>query len=235
LVRPAESILELGASVGLMTEVMNSWDLAVTAVEIDPSALERLQKVAVQVIIGDLDDPSTLTPLAGQRFDVILASDVLEHLKDPLRCLRQAAQLVNTTGRVILSIPNFAHADIRLSLLAGNFEYSEMGLLDRTHIKFFTRKTLEKLIFDAGLQPIQWHRTKRPIGESEIPVAPELVEWGKRVLRDDQEADTYQWLVECRPAGSDQTASAGVDADSSHAVVRAITRGRFSRARDRSR
>lgn len=226
-------MLELGASVGLMTEIMHKWGIAVTAVEIDPTAKELLHRSATQVLIGDLDDPQTLEPLGAARFDVVLASDVLEHLKDPLRCLKQAAQFVEADGRVILSIPNFAHGDIRLSLLAGTFEYADMGLLDRTHIKFFTRRSLENLIAAAGLVPVTWHRTERAIGESEIPVPPELVDWGRQALANDPEADTYQWLVECKLRDTQSSLAATPVKDVDNSVVAFLSRGAFARAKDR--
>lgn len=228
-------MLELGASVGLMTEVMHQWGIHVTAVEIDPAAEQILRRSAQQVLIGDLDDPHTLEPLDKARFDVVLASDVLEHLKDPLRCLRQAAQFVEPGGRVILSIPNFAHADIRLSLLAGNFEYAEMGLLDRTHIKFFTRHSLENLIASAGLEPMKWHRTERPIGESEIPLPAELIEWGRRVFANDPEADTYQWLVECKVGLAPSMATSTSVIDTDNPVVKSLTAGLFARMKKQFR
>ena len=235
LVRPAESVLELGASVGLMTEVMHSWGIAVTAVEIDPTARDILDESAARVLIGDLDDPRTLEPLGDERFDVVLASDVLEHLKDPLRCLRQAVQHVKPDGRVIVSIPNIAHGDIRLALLAGSFEYADMGLLDRTHIKFFTRSSLSNFLASAGLEPIRWHRTERPIGESEIPLPAELVAWGRRVLADDPDADTYQWLVECKASDGSAPAPAVEPLDARNPVVRALSGGFVARVKSRLR
>lgn len=235
LIRPAQTVLELGASVGLMTEVMRQWGISVTAVELDPAAEEILRESADRVLIGDLDDPATLQPIGAKRFDVVLASDVLEHLKDPLRCLKQAAQFVEQDGRVILSIPNFAHADVRLSLLAGTFEYADMGLLDRTHIKFFTRSSLEDLISSAGLEPLRWHRTERAIGESEIPLPPELVKWGRRVLSGDPEADTYQWLVECKLSSEPSALEPSVKPETDNHVVRTLTGGVFARAMNRLR
>lgn len=218
-----------------MTDVMNQWGIEVTAVEIDPTAEPILRQSAKQVLIGDLDDPATLGPLGTSRFDVVLASDVLEHLKDPLRCLRQAAQFVAPGGRIILSIPNFAHADVRLSLLAGNFEYAEMGLLDRTHIKFFTRRSLENLIAAAGLVPIKWHRTERAIGESEIPLPPELIDWGRQAFANDPEAETYQWLVECRVRTTPSPTPNPLDIGPDNPVVKTLTAGLVARARNRFR
>lgn len=235
LVRPAQTVLELGASVGLMTEVMHSWDIEVTAVEIDPTAHGVLSESAKRVLIGDLDDPRTLEPLGDERFDVVLASDVLEHLKDPLRCLRQAAQHVEPEGRVIVSIPNIAHGDIRLALLAGSFEYADMGLLDRTHIKFFTRSSLANFLAAAGLEPIMWHRTERPIGESEISLPAELVAWGRRVLAEDPDADTYQWLVECKVSQVGAPVPAVEPVDAHNPVVRALSGGFVARVKSRLR
>ena len=225
-------MLELGAAVGLMTEIMHQWGIAVTAVEIDPTAKDLLSRSAKQVLIGDLDDPKTLEPLETARFDVVLATDVLEHLKDPLRCLKQATQFVEADGRVILSIPNFAHGDVRLSLLAGAFEYSELGLLDRTHIKFFTRRSLENLIAAAGLVPVKWHRTERAIGDTEIPVPPGLVDWGRQALANDPEADTYQWLVECRLSDAQSPPAAVPVDDVDNPVVAFLNRGFFARAKN---
>ena len=228
-------MLELGASVGLMTEIMHSWGIAVTAVEIDRTARDILNESATRVLIGDLDDPRTLEPLGDERFDVVLASDVLEHLKDPLRCLRQAVQHVKPDGRVIVSIPNIAHGDIRLALLAGSFEYADMGLLDRTHIKFFTRSSLSNFLASAGLEPIRWHRTERPIGESEIHLPAELVAWGRRVLADDPDADTYQWLVECKASDGSAPAPAVEPLDARNPVVRALSGGIVARVKSRLR
>lgn len=222
MVRPARTVLELGASVGLMTEIMHDWGIAVTAVEIDPEAEPILRGVAARVVIGDLDDPQTLKPLGDEQFDVVLASDVLEHLKDPLRCLRQAVHHMKPDGRVIVSIPNFAHADVRLALLAGDFDYRDMGLLDRTHIKFFTRSSLETFLRDAGLEPIVWDRTERAIGGTEVPVPPTLVEWGQRVLASDPDADTYQWLVECRRSTGAAHDTPTVENQARAAIVGAI-------------
>lgn len=231
LVRPARTVLELGASVGLMTQVMHEWGIRVTTVEYDPQARDLLSSVSERVIIGDLDSPDTLDQVGDAQFDLVLASDVLEHLKDPLRCLTQAARFAAPDGRVILSIPNVAHGDIRLALLMGRFEYADLGLLDRTHIRFFTRATLADLIARAGLVPTVWHRTERPIGESEIPVPPRLVKWGRRVLADDPDADTYQWIVECRRADGTPPVAITPDGETRESLIRAVTKRIAARVR----
>ena len=98
-------------------------------------------------------------------------------------------------GEVLLSIPNIAHADVRLALLRGNFDYQWCGLLDETHLRFFTRRSLTTFLHDCGLAPLTWDRTQRAVGETEIewvPIEDEgLVEW----VAGQPDADTYQFIV----------------------------------------
>ncbi len=73
---------------------------------------------------------------------------------------------------MLLSIPNVAHADVRLSLLRGDFEYQWCGILDETHMRFFTRGALEAFLDDCGLVALAWDRTQRALGETEIEWRP---------------------------------------------------------------
>jgi len=74
----------------------------------------------------------------------------LEHLRNPWRVLEETQQLLKSEGYIVVSIPNIAHGAIRLALLQGRFEYTELGILDNTHLRFFTRKTVEQL-FERSL------------------------------------------------------------------------------------
>ena len=101
---------------------------------------------------ADLDhgiDP-VVDELNGQRFDRVLLLDVLEHLKSPERILRQAHRVLKREGTLIVSIPNIANIAVRIMLLLGQFNYQQRGLLDRTHLRFFTRKTARRLLEDNG-------------------------------------------------------------------------------------
>ena len=198
LLGDARTVLELGCSAGRMTRVMRQMGISVTAVEIDGDAAAEAAGAASETLLIDLDEPDALSGLGTQRYDLIIAADVLEHLREPAACLAQAVPLLGPGGRLIVSIPNVAHGDLRLALLEGRFEYTDIGLLDRTHISFFTHERLSTFLAEAGLWPVAWHRTQRAIGETETPLRPELVEWGKLVLADDPEATTYQWIVECK-------------------------------------
>ena len=183
-----------------MTAVLQQWGHRVTAIEVDPEAAAHGAPYAEEMIVADLDDEHVLDRFVGADFDVILAADVLEHLRSPTDVLRRAVQCLRRDGSVHLSIPNVAHADVRLALLGGDFRYAESGLLDRTHIQMFTVATLMDMIRDAGLAPETLQRLQFPIGGTEVPVDENLVEFGRRVLAGDPDAETYQWLVTCRRA-----------------------------------
>ncbi|MBI4935590.1 MAG: class I SAM-dependent methyltransferase [Actinobacteria bacterium] len=196
----APTVLELGCSEGLMTSVMSARGQRVTAVEFDPIAAASAAAHAERVVQADLDRPDSLAVLEGHRFDVVLAADVLEHLRRPEDCLRRATELLAPGGRVIVSIPNLAHADVRVSLLDGQVPYADLGLLDRTHIHWFTYDGVKSLLAAVGLVPVAWHRTHRSPGTADIPLAPDLAPIAQYWFADDPEATTFQWIVECARA-----------------------------------
>jgi 2-polyprenyl-3-methyl-5-hydroxy-6-metoxy-1,4-benzoquinol methylase len=192
-------VLELGCGPGHMSRILRERGCNVTAIEIDPIAAERASACCENVIVGDLEDMDFDRELGGARFDLIIAADVLEHLKDPAMVLRKIKSHLRPDGYFIVSIPNVAHLSVRLALLSGRFPYAETGLLDRTHLRFFTRDSVERLFDDAGIAIGRFHRTEAvppnphdfevPYDPASIP--PDLLE----SLSKDPEARTYQFVV----------------------------------------
>ncbi len=86
---------------------------------------------------------------AGQ-FDVLFLADVLEHMVDPVKVLQRLRPLLAPQGKLVISMPNIAHYSIRKALLCGRFTYEDAGILDRTHLRFFTKKTATEMIQSAG-------------------------------------------------------------------------------------
>lgn len=82
---------------------------------------------------------------------VVLLLDVLEHMPDPYRELARLSKALSSQGHVIISVPNVAHAYVRIKLLLGHFEYTDRGILDRSHLRFFEINTLRRVVHDAGL------------------------------------------------------------------------------------
>jgi 2-polyprenyl-3-methyl-5-hydroxy-6-metoxy-1,4-benzoquinol methylase len=101
------------------------------------------------VIVGSFDSPADRDLISGS-FDFVVLGDVLEHLADPWEALRLVRGLLSPGGVAVVSVPNVAAWPVRLGLLAGSFEYRDFGILDRTHLRFFTRATARELVESAG-------------------------------------------------------------------------------------
>lgn len=148
-VKPNSRVLEFGPGMGYMTRYMKEQlHCHVVAVEINPVMAETIALYAEQVIVSDIDTGSWEQELQGQSFDYVLFADVLEHLRNPLGTLET---VVRYGDCILTSVPNIGHSSIILSLLDGEFEYQNMGLLDDTHIHFFTRKSLVDMTSQCGL------------------------------------------------------------------------------------
>lgn len=156
-------VLDLGCWTGRLGEKLKKEKgCFVTGVDIDKSALKIAGKRLDFVCQADLDFPEILRKKIKEKFDYVVLTDVLEHLKNPERLLEKLKFFLNANGLLIVSIPNIANWSIRLSLLFGKFNYEETGILDKTHLRFFTRETAIKLIEESGytIEKIKFSGTK---------------------------------------------------------------------------
>ncbi len=200
MVGRSRRVLELGPASGYMSKVLRDRDCTVVGIELDPDMAAQAAKACERVIVGDLDALDLSAELSEDRFDVIVAADVLEHLKDPLTALQRLRPFLKPEGYFVVSLPNVAHASVRLALLQGRFEYGDLGLLDRTHLRFFTHETIRQLFDDAELAVVEVHRQEAPIAVADVPVdlgtvPEELI----RELEADPDARTYQFVVKAVP------------------------------------
>src|SRR5437764_5759510 len=143
---------------------------AVVGGELNAEAAQLAAPYTERLLVGDAEELDLEAELGGDRFEAIVFADVLEHLRDPAALLRRVRPLVAENGVVIASIPNVAHASVRLALLGGSFRYREEGLLDETHLRFFTREGVQDLFESSGYLITQWHRRRLEVEETEIPV-----------------------------------------------------------------
>jgi 2-polyprenyl-3-methyl-5-hydroxy-6-metoxy-1,4-benzoquinol methylase len=148
--RSARRILDIGCGAGRLGAALKARQPAeVTGIELDEAAATAARQHLDQVCAGDVE---RLEPdFAEGSFDAIVCGDVLEHLREPERLLQRARAWLAPEGRLIASIPNVRHHSVIRSLLEGNWTYESAGLLDRTHLRFFTRREIEKLFARAGL------------------------------------------------------------------------------------
>jgi 2-polyprenyl-3-methyl-5-hydroxy-6-metoxy-1,4-benzoquinol methylase len=132
---------------------------------IDSRAMPEENSVFEHYCSIDLDAgiAPAIQQLRGKCFDRILLLDVLEHLKRPELILDECHAVLKPEGRIIVSLPNIANIAVRLALLTGRFDYRERGILDRTHLRFFTRKTARQLLENAGYAVVEERETVIPV------------------------------------------------------------------------
>lgn len=196
LVEPGSRVLEFGCATGYMSQALRD-RLGATVVGVELNA-EAAQLAAVhldRLLVGDAEELDLEAELGGEEFDAILFADVLEHLRDPGAVLKRVRPLVSEGGVVIASIPNVAHASVRLALLGGSFRYREQGLLDEGHLRFFTREGVQDLFESSGYLITHWLRRRLEIEETEIPVPRSVPEEARAWATGDPEATTYQFVV----------------------------------------
>ncbi|MBV9742465.1 MAG: class I SAM-dependent methyltransferase, partial [Acidobacteriia bacterium] len=141
---------------------------------IDALPAPKVASALEQYVRADLESgiQGALERLEGGPFDFVLMLDVLEHLRRPERILSQAARALKDNGRIVVSVPNVANITVRLMLLFGRFNYKERGILDRTHLRFYTHKTASRLVEDSGYEIVEKKTTVMPI-ELVLGLAPE--------------------------------------------------------------
>src|SRR5579872_1097133 len=158
-----QDVLDVGCGEGFLASELVKTGNKVTGVDILPEAAERSALEAYYS--ADLEEglAGVIEKVNRRRFSCVLLLDVLEHLRYPERILGQCHQLLRKDGRIIVSVPNIANITICMMLLSGRFDYTERGILDRTHLRFFTRRTARKLLQDAGYRVTQERMTVIPI------------------------------------------------------------------------
>jgi glycosyltransferase involved in cell wall biosynthesis/ubiquinone/menaquinone biosynthesis C-methylase UbiE len=157
---PPSRILDLGCSSGLFAEKARAAGHHVTGV--DAVELPGVRDRTDRFFVADLD--RGIPPEVGTRFDVVVAGDVLEHLTRPSDTLRAVKEVLRPGGQLLLSVPNFGHWYPRVRVASGLFGYDRRGILDDTHLRFFTRSTLRRTVRSAGFDVVEEAATGLPLG-----------------------------------------------------------------------
>ena len=147
-------VLDIGCGTGSTILIVNQFkknDLV--CIEPDPDRAARAQARQLHVHIGSLDE--SFVRLCGH-FDVVMMSDVFEHLPDPSSMFELIRMALVPDGTLLLSVPNMAPWSVRLSLLVGRFEYALTGIRDATHLRWFTARTIQRLMKESGLEVVKF-------------------------------------------------------------------------------
>lgn len=149
---PPGRVLDCGCGAGDNARILSKRGWRVTGVTIDPRERDAARDYCEEVHLADLEK-GIPAEIEGT-FDVVLASHVLEHLARPEGLLHDARQRLRSAGLLAVALPNVAHYRQRLSMLRGKFNYTETGLLDRTHLRFYTYTTAIQLLEENGYEAL---------------------------------------------------------------------------------
>jgi O-antigen biosynthesis protein len=204
MVGTGKRVIDVGCSTGFVSQALKERGCTVTGIEVDPEAARLAEGPCEKVIVADLDQVDLTDAVGAETFDVALFGDVIEHLKNPARLLKDMRGLLAPDGYIVVSVPNVAHASVRLALLKGQFDYEDTGILDETHLKYYTRSSIGDLLESCGymVEVMDWtelkvsaeevHEVLDPLGLANLEeVVKAFSEW---------EAVAFQYIVKAFPA-----------------------------------
>ena len=186
------NVLEVGCACGAtLLAIRNANPKAeVYGIEFDKKAAEMARHFSV---VEALDVETLDRPEWHETFDYIILGDVIEHLHEPQRAMKNLALLLKPSGCVLVSTPNVMHFSVFRMMLAGRWKYEEAGILDRTHLRFFTRTDLLALLEAAGLEPQEVFESREETEHDQAFIAQLAALLAPGV--DPEELHAFQWKV----------------------------------------
>lgn len=194
-------VLEVGTATGYLSFEMAKRGCTVTGIEKDPEMAKAARGFCSKMLVGDIESIN-LEELG--RYDAIICADVLEHLREPRKILQQLHSLLKPDGKILISLPNVAHIWVRTNLLLGRFDYGKAGILDETHLHFYTLKSAKNLVASCEMEIIDVATTPAPLplifpatGEGRLLHLFHIFNWG--LARFAKTLFGYQFIFTCRP------------------------------------
>lgn len=173
------TLLDLGAAGGELGDGLRTHFKRRIGFEFDVDRIGDLRTRFDQAVIANLEQMDALP----RNVQAIVLADVLEHLRDPIHILRLCRESLSSDGRLFVSVPNIANVTIRVGLLFGIFRYRERGILDETHLRFYTKHTIREELERAGFQVMKVHGSTVPIRLIAPGSTPEImVRTGEKML-----------------------------------------------------
>lgn len=149
----AINILDIGCAGGeLAREIKSKRRAKIYGIDISQKSLDSAGGILDDSFCFDVENDNWPQDLLSKKFDLIIASEIIEHLFLPDRFLKKVMNLLTPGGKIIITTPNFLFWKNRFSMLLGKFEYTDQGILDSGHVRFFTMKTAKKLFNECGLR-----------------------------------------------------------------------------------
>ncbi len=179
LVKPKSRVLDLGCATGYFGKELKKKNCITVGVEEDRKATEVAKYHLKEVVIADLENPESIKLKA--KFDYVLFLDVIEHLYHRTELLTYIHRWLKPSGALIISTPNIAHISVRMQLLSGNFRYTKYGILDESHVHFYTMATLtdelQKTGWKAGKMMVSADLGQMPLVARFAKHFPKVLQW----------------------------------------------------------
>lgn len=202
---PARTVLDIGCGQGEMAHLARQRGHYVVGIDQYPPKFPL-----DEFIPGNIMEALPIAP--ERQFDVIVLADVLEHMMDPSKLLREARQHLAPNGRILVSLPNSVHWSVRAIIASGRFDYTNQGILDRGHLRFFTLASAKRLFNDAELviestltTPVPWEKVIPRVLGSAVSKQVERLDYLMTRLRPN--LFSYQHVFELRASSSTQPSS----------------------------
>jgi len=199
----AKKILDIGCGAGLLgKELKNRQKCYVAGIEYAPEAATKSETALDRVYMGDA--VKVIPEILENSFDTIIMADFLEHIANPEEILSEVKRILIPGGRLVLSIPNVRHWSVIKDLLEGRWEYQDAGILDKTHLRFFTWQSILSLLNSAGYHIDSYSGTY--LQGYDVPA--EFINLSKQCGIDTSslasEGRIYQYLIACTPKSGDE-------------------------------
>lgn len=196
-------VLEFGCACGRLTKhLKNNKNCRVTIVEIDKEAGDEASKYAIDSFTGNIDgdiEKYIWAENINSKFDYIIFADVLEHLYNPQKVLKRCKDFLKENGSILVSVPNIAHNSIIIDLINSKFDYQKTGLLDDTHIKFFTYESFKRMLDEINLVKYKEFATYSKVGENEFNNSyDDVSKYIKKEINKRPKGNVYQYVYEIK-------------------------------------
>jgi methionine biosynthesis protein MetW len=185
LIDAGSRVLDIGCATGYFAKELLKKNCETWGIDNDKLAVNKAIKYCKKAFLVNIDDKKNL-PVPKKYFDYIILLDVIEHLLHPEMILEKVKPHLKKGGKIIVSVPNIAHASVRWSLLRGEFNYTTTGILDKTHLHFFTKDSLKNVLKKAGYKIIKLSPTN---GMCKVPFLGKIT---------DRLPSSWQYKIACK-------------------------------------
>lgn len=193
-------VLDVGCGSGMLGRFLSEHnECIVDGVDIDPEAIDLARPKYRNVFIANLEIDNLTKLFKHATYDCIVIADVAEHLVHPEQLFEDVKKLLKPNGKLLFSIPNISHISAGLELTLGRFSYQRKGLLDSTHVRFYSRQGFVEKLADCGIYVEEIDTVNRDFDDTEFDAYKHFPQhWIHDIINTREDALTYQWIMTAR-------------------------------------